>query len=67
MKWLKRVGLVLVAVLAIFVFGWAPYWLAGLATIRRFTYNDRETRASRPRSSRSRTRTSRSTPPTGWR
>src|SRR5436189_9637 len=42
MKWLKRVGLVLVAVLALFVFGWAPYWLAGLATIRRFTYNDRE-------------------------
>src|SRR5258706_12202631 len=42
MKWLKWVGLVLVAVLALFVFGWAPYWLAGLATIRRFTYNDKE-------------------------
>jgi pimeloyl-ACP methyl ester carboxylesterase len=42
MKWLKRVGLVLVAAVAVFVFGWAPYWLAGLATIRRFTYNDKE-------------------------
>ena len=31
MKWVKRVGLVLVAALVIFVFGWAPYWLAGLA------------------------------------
>ena len=50
MKWLKRVGLVLVAALAIFIFGWAPYWLAGLATIRRFTYNDKENAGLTPRS-----------------
>ena len=50
MKWLKRVGLVLVAALAIFIFGWAPYWLAGLATIRRFTYNDKENAGLTPKS-----------------
>jgi uncharacterized protein len=50
MKWLKRVGLVLVAALAIFIFGWAPYWLAGLATIRKFTYNDRENAGLTPKS-----------------
>jgi pimeloyl-ACP methyl ester carboxylesterase len=42
MKWIKRLGLVVVAGLALFVFGWAPYWLAGLATTRRFVYNDKE-------------------------
>ena len=50
MKWVKRVGLVLVAALVIFVFGWAPYWLAGLATIRRFTYNDKENAGLTPKS-----------------
>jgi hypothetical protein len=50
MKWVKRVGLVLVAALAVFVFGWAPYWLAGLATIRRFTYNDKENAGLTPKS-----------------
>jgi pimeloyl-ACP methyl ester carboxylesterase len=42
MKWVKRVGLAVAALLALFVFGWAPYWLAGLATTRRIVYNDRE-------------------------
>jgi len=50
MKWVKRVALVLVAALAVFVFGWAPYWLAGLATIRRFTYNDKENAGLTPKS-----------------
>jgi pimeloyl-ACP methyl ester carboxylesterase len=50
MKWVKRVGLVLVAALVVFVFGWAPYWLAGLATIRRFTYNDKENAGLTPKS-----------------
>ena len=50
MKWLKRVGLILVAALAIFIFGWAPYWLAGLGTIRRFTFNDKENAGLTPRS-----------------
>jgi len=50
MKWVKRVGLVLVVALAVFVFGWAPYWLAGLATIRRFSYNDKENAGLTPKS-----------------
>jgi pimeloyl-ACP methyl ester carboxylesterase len=41
MKWIKRVGLVIAVGLAIFVFGWAPYWLAGIFTIRKFRYNDK--------------------------
>lgn len=42
MKWVKRAGLVALAALAVFIFGWAPYWLAGLATTRRFAYKDKE-------------------------
>lgn len=41
MKWVKRVGLVLAAGLVVFVFGWAPWWLAGLFTQHRFKYNDK--------------------------
>ena len=51
MKWVKRVGLVLVAALAVFVFGWAPYWLARARhhpPLPRTT--TRRTRASRPAS-----------------
>jgi pimeloyl-ACP methyl ester carboxylesterase len=50
MKWVKRAGLVLAAAVALFVFGWAPWWLAGLATTRRFTYNDRENAGLTPAS-----------------
>lgn len=39
--WLKR-GLLLVCLgLALFVFGWVPYWLAGLVTVRGFHYRDK--------------------------
>jgi uncharacterized protein len=41
MKWVKRVGLVVAAGLVVFVFGWAPWWLAGLFTLHRFKYNDK--------------------------
>jgi len=41
-RWLKRAGLVLLAGLLVFVFGWAPYYLGGVATTRRFQYPDRE-------------------------
>ncbi|HEV7499270.1 MAG TPA: alpha/beta fold hydrolase [Vicinamibacteria bacterium] len=41
MKWVKRVGLVVAVALVIFVFGWAPWWLAGLFTSRRFAYKDK--------------------------
>ena len=39
--WLKRGILVVLAGLLLFVFGWAPYFLAGVAN-RRFPYDDRE-------------------------
>ena len=50
MKWLKRLGLIAVAALAIFVFGWAPYFLAGIATTRKFAYKDRENEGFTPKS-----------------
>jgi pimeloyl-ACP methyl ester carboxylesterase len=50
MRWLKRIGLGLVALLAIFIFGWAPYYLAGLATTRRIAFNDRENAGLTPAS-----------------
>jgi pimeloyl-ACP methyl ester carboxylesterase len=40
--WLKRAGLLALVGLLLFVFGWVPWWLAGLATTRRFAYHDRE-------------------------
>jgi pimeloyl-ACP methyl ester carboxylesterase len=40
--WLKRVGLLLLGGLLFFVFGWAPYYLSGVATTRRFDYQDHE-------------------------
>ncbi len=40
--WLKRLGLLVLAGLFLFVFGWAPYFLAGVGTSRRFAYQDRE-------------------------
>jgi pimeloyl-ACP methyl ester carboxylesterase len=50
MKWLKRLALFAVAALAIFIFGWAPWWLAGLATTRRFTYKDKDNAGLTPAS-----------------
>jgi len=38
---LKWVGLVLLVAVLGFVFGWVPYWLGGVATTRRFQFNDR--------------------------
>jgi pimeloyl-ACP methyl ester carboxylesterase len=39
-----------VAVVALLVFGWVPYWLGGLATTRRFQYNDKENAGLTPAS-----------------
>jgi len=50
MKWLKRLGLIVVAALALFVFGWAPYFLAGIATTRKFAYKDKENEGLTPKS-----------------
>jgi pimeloyl-ACP methyl ester carboxylesterase len=50
MKWLKRAALVLLLAFGLFTFGWAPYWLGGMATTRRFTFNDRENAGLTPAS-----------------
>ena len=40
--WLKRVVAAAAVLVALFVFGWVPYWLAGIATSRRFQFPDKE-------------------------
>jgi pimeloyl-ACP methyl ester carboxylesterase len=42
MVWLKRASVLILAALLIFVFGWVPWYLGGMATTRRFAYDDRE-------------------------
>lgn len=37
----KWAGALLLLGLCAFVFGWVPYWLGGIATTRRFQYNDK--------------------------
>src|SRR5438128_12635869 len=49
-RWLKRAALLLCAVVAVFVFGWVPFWLGGLATPRRFEYRDVENAGLTPAS-----------------
>jgi pimeloyl-ACP methyl ester carboxylesterase len=49
-RWLKRAAVVLVLGVFVFVFGIAPYWLAGLATTRRFQFPDRENAGLTPAS-----------------
>lgn len=49
-KWGKRAAVILVAGLAVFVFGIAPFWLAGMATTRRFQFPDRENAGLTPAS-----------------
>lgn len=48
--WIKRTLLGLLAAVALLVFGWLPYFLAGQVTQRRFTYNDRENAGLTPAS-----------------
>ena len=40
--WLERAAVTVVVAFALFAFGWAPYYLAGIATTRRFQFPDRE-------------------------
>jgi uncharacterized protein len=47
---LKVVAFVVVLGLALFIFGWAPWWLGGRATTVRFAYNDRENAGLTPAS-----------------
>lgn len=49
-RWAKRVGVGLLAAFALLVFGVAPFWLAGLATTRRFQFPDRENAGLTPAS-----------------
>ncbi len=41
-RWVRRFAALLLASAILFVFGFAPWFLAGVATLRRFAYNDRE-------------------------
>jgi len=41
-RWLRRILVVAVALLLVFIFGWVPYWLGGIATVRRFQFPDKE-------------------------
>jgi pimeloyl-ACP methyl ester carboxylesterase len=48
--WIRNGALVVLAAVLLFLFGWVPYFLGGLATTRRFTYNDRENAGFTPAS-----------------
>lgn len=48
--WLGRAAAALVVGFAVFAFGWAPYYLAGIATTRRFQFPDRENAGLTPKS-----------------
>jgi pimeloyl-ACP methyl ester carboxylesterase len=47
---LKLAAAALVAVLAVLIFGYVPYWLAGMATTRRFEFRDLENAGLTPAS-----------------
>jgi pimeloyl-ACP methyl ester carboxylesterase len=48
--WIRKTALLAAAAFALFAFGWVPYFLGGLATTRRFNYNDRENKGLTPAS-----------------
>jgi pimeloyl-ACP methyl ester carboxylesterase len=48
--WLKRVAIAVVVLFFAFFEGWVPYWLAGIATTRRFQFPDRENAGLTPAS-----------------
>ncbi|HEY2942627.1 MAG TPA: alpha/beta fold hydrolase [Vicinamibacteria bacterium] len=47
---LKWAGALLLVALCAFIFGWVPYFLGGIATTRRFQYNDRANNGLTPAS-----------------
>ncbi len=49
-SWIKTAGLLAAAAFLVFAFGWVPYFLGGIATTRRFQYNDRENAGLTPAS-----------------
>jgi pimeloyl-ACP methyl ester carboxylesterase len=50
LRWLKTLSVLVVVGLLLFVFGFAPWWLGGIATTRRFTYPDKENAGLTPAS-----------------
>ena len=50
LRWLKRVAYVMALLLAVFVLGWVPWFLAGVATTRQFRFPDRENAGLTPAS-----------------
>jgi pimeloyl-ACP methyl ester carboxylesterase len=48
--WLRRAGVLTLALVLLFIFGWVPWYLAAMATTRRFVYNDRENAGLTPAS-----------------
>jgi pimeloyl-ACP methyl ester carboxylesterase len=49
-RWIKGLSLALIALVAVLIFGVAPFFLAGLATTRRFQFPDRENAGLTPAS-----------------
>ena len=49
-SWIKKAGMLVAAAFLLFVFGWVPYFLGGIATTRRFQYNDKENAGLTPAS-----------------
>jgi pimeloyl-ACP methyl ester carboxylesterase len=47
--WLRRAAVTAVVLFAVFAFGWAPYYLAGIATTHRFQFPDRENAGLTPK------------------
>jgi pimeloyl-ACP methyl ester carboxylesterase len=48
--WARRTAVALLVVWAAFILGWAPYFLAGLVTTRRFQFADKENQGLTPKS-----------------
>jgi hypothetical protein len=49
-SWIKTAGLLVLAAFLVFAFGWVPYFLGGIATTRRFQFNDKENAGLSPAS-----------------
>jgi pimeloyl-ACP methyl ester carboxylesterase len=49
-RWARRVALVAAAAVLLFVFGWVPYFIGGVATTRRFEFPDKENAGLTPAS-----------------
>jgi pimeloyl-ACP methyl ester carboxylesterase len=48
--WAKRLAVFIVVAFCLFAFGWVPYFLAGIATTRRFQFPDKENAGLTPAS-----------------